>query len=65
MSVEGWDDDRPGMMRVHIAQRRAQELCDNYTRAGLRMIAHSRGVPTGYRLKYDLAVAIVFSGFKP
>ena len=59
-----YDDDRPGMMRVHIAQRRALELCDDYTRDGLLIIARRQGVPTGYKHKFDLAVAIIFSGFR-
>ena len=48
-----YDDDRPGMMRVHIAQQRGQALADKYTRSQLRMLAHRHGVPTGYRLKID------------
>ena len=61
----GWDDDRPGMMRVHVAQRRAQELCDDYTRDGLRIIARQGGVATGYPTKYEQALAIVMAGADP
>lgn len=60
-----YDDDRPGMMRVHIAEQRAAALCEKHTRDGLRRIARFRGVPTGYSTKHDLAVALAFDGLKP
>lgn len=57
-----YDDDRPGMMRVHIAQQRGDALCEFYTRDDLRSIAARVGVPTGYRHKRDLAVSLAFAG---
>lgn len=60
-----YDDDRPGMMRVHVAQQRANGLEAVHTRDGLRRIARDRGVPTGYPTKRDLAIALAFAGVKP
>lgn len=63
--ADAYDDDRPGMMRVHVAQQRADELCRQYNRQGLRDLARRRGVPTGYPLKADLAFALALAGVKP
>jgi hypothetical protein len=52
---EAYGDDRPGMMRVHIARERANAACRLYTRAGLNAHARSHGISTSHRLKYDLA----------
>jgi len=41
-----YDDDRPGMMRVHIADRRADALCAAHTRDWLRANAKVRGIST-------------------
>ncbi len=57
-----YDDDRPGMMRVHIAQRRADALCNAYTRDALRHFARLHGVPTGYMNKSDLAFYVACAG---
>lgn len=62
-----YDDDRPGMMRVHIAHQRGHALAAHYSRDSLREIARERGVPTGGR-KYDLAwrlasVGVVAPGY--
>lgn len=65
MVTEAYDDDRPGMMRVHVAQQRGRALCEAYSRDALRAFARDLGVPTGYRLKSDLAVALAFNGVKP
>lgn len=59
-----YDDDRPGMMRVHVAQRRGDELCARYTRDTLREMARQRGVPAGHSLKRDLAVALAMAGVR-
>ena len=50
-----YDDDRPGMMRVHIADARASAACMTYTRSALRAHANSHGVSTSHRVKHDLA----------
>jgi len=39
-----WDDDRPGCMRVHVAQERALALDDAYSREVLRHYAKARGL---------------------
>jgi hypothetical protein len=57
-----YEDDRPGMMRVHIAEWRAAALCEAYTRDHLREIARSRGVSTGYKRKRDLAFYVACAG---
>lgn len=62
MSGGGYSDDRPGMMRIHIAARRADALKAFYTRDRLRIIAHARNVPTGYSTKDDLAFALALAG---
>lgn len=56
-----YDDDRPGMMRVHVADRRAQALVNCYTRNRLRAMARGRGLPTGGR-KHDLAWHLANAG---
>jgi len=60
-----YNDDRPGMMRIHIAQRRARALCEAYPRDTLRLIAQRAGVPTGYSLKADLAFELALHGVTP
>ena len=60
-----YDDERPGMMRVHVAQQRAQALCSQHTRNDLRELARAVGVPAGYSTKFDLALALAFAGVKP
>lgn len=57
-----YDDDRPGMMRVHIAEKRAVALSNFYTRNDLRSIARRKGVPAGYSVKADLAYALALHG---
>lgn len=64
MSGDTYDDDRPCMMRVHIAQQRGRDLCDRYTRDTLRELARRHGVPTGYPTKINLAVALAMAGVK-
>lgn len=63
-TTETYDDDRPGMIRLHIAEQRARELCDTYDRDTLRGIARQRGVPTGFPHKRDLALALALHGVK-
>ena len=53
MSTDDYGDDRYGMMRVHIADRRADLACQRYTRANLRMHANRHGLTA--KLKRDLA----------
>jgi hypothetical protein len=50
-----YDDDRRGMMRVHVAHERASRACDRYKRDGLRAFAKGHGVRTGFAHKRDLA----------
>jgi hypothetical protein len=57
-----YDDDRPGMMRIHVAQERARLACITYGRDSLRAIAASHGMPSGYRLKSELAQALALAG---
>lgn len=54
-----YDDYRPGMMRIHVAEEIARGICELWTRDELRHVAREIGVPTGYPTKYDLAVALV------
>lgn len=56
-----YDDDRPGMMRVHIADRRAQAMVDAFTRDALRHHCRVRELPTGGR-KHDLARRLANAG---
>lgn len=61
-----WDDDRPGMMRVHVAQERARELCERHTMAYLRSMAKQRGISlSGCHCKADVAFELVLAGVKP
>ena len=53
-----YDDDRPGMMRIHIASRRADALCKAYTRDWLRAEAKRHGISTHLR-KSDTAWFLV------
>ena len=48
-------DDRPGMMRVHVASERARLACGIYTQSNLRAWAKSHGCPSGDSTKGDLA----------
>ena len=51
-----YDDDRPGMMRVHVAHERASKAERRYTRAELN--AHAAAATTmwtGHRVKHNLA----------
>ena len=54
MSTE-YRDDRPGMMRVHIAGERAYLACERYTRNQLRAHAKGRASRPGHSIKFDLA----------
>jgi hypothetical protein len=56
-----YDDHRPGMMRIHVAQEIARGICEGWTRDELRHVARENGVATGYRTKFDLAVALVLA----
>ena len=55
MSAETYGDDRPGMMRVHIAGERGRLACDRYTRNALRAHARGHGVSVGHSHKSSLA----------
>lgn len=57
-----YDDDRPGMMRVHIAQRRGEALAKTYTRNALRDMARGRGIPVGGGLKHEIAWRLAVAG---
>ena len=57
-----YDDDRPGMMRVHIAEQRAEALMDFYSRNGLSLLANREGLVVGRSTKRDLAVRLAFRG---
>jgi len=57
-----YDDDRYGMMRVHIAQRRGQEACRRYTRNALRNHAKSKGFKFGRLTKMNMAWMMAQNG---
>ena len=61
--VTVYDDDRYGMMRVHIAQRRGDLACDLYTRNTLRAFAKGRCAAAGIPHKRDLATRLAYEGF--
>ena len=50
-----YNDDRRGMMRIHVASMRADIACRLYTQTALRAHARARGVTARYSLKSDLA----------
>lgn len=58
-----YQDDRYGMMRVHIAQGRGDLACDRYTRNTLRAFAKGRGVTPSSLHKRDLAARMAYEGF--
>ena len=39
-----YDDDRPGMMRVHIAAVRSDLACQKHTRNHMRAVAYGKGL---------------------
>lgn len=55
--MSAYNDDRPGLMRIHIADQRGRLACQRYTRNRLRAHAKAHGVTTafGNRLKAGLA----------
>jgi hypothetical protein len=53
--MSDYGDDRYGMMRIHIASRRADLACARFSRDALRHWAKGHGSPTAVRLKHDLA----------
>lgn len=57
-----YEDDRYGMMRVHIAQRRGDLACERYTRNNLRAFAKGHGLTLGSLRKRDLATSMAYSG---
>ncbi len=57
-----YDDDRHGMMRVHIAQRRGDLACDRYTRDALRAFAKEHGITPSILGKRDLATRMAYHG---
>lgn len=61
--VVAYDDDRYGLMRVHIAQRRGDLACDRYSRNNLRAFAKGRGVTPSSLHKRDLATRLAYEGF--
>jgi hypothetical protein len=65
MSADEWDDDRPGMMRVHVAQERARLLCEKYTRDHLRAMCRERGLTPWGTTKDELAFELALAGVKP
>lgn len=56
-----YDDDRPGMMRVHICQQRADAMARRFTRDALRAMARARNLPTGGS-KLDVAWHLALAG---
>lgn len=60
-AVVTYSDDRHGMMRVHIAQRRGDLACERYTRNGLRAFSTGHGVTSSPR-KRDLATRMAYEG---
>lgn len=57
-----YNDDRRGMMRVHIAQRRGDLACDRYSRNNLRAHATGHGVTPSILHKRDLATRMAYEG---
>ena len=53
--AETYTDDRYGMMRIHIAHRRASAACERYTRNHLRAVAKSKGLRLGGLNKHLMA----------
>ena len=53
--MSDYTDDRPGMMRVHIAHERAEAACKGHSRPQLNEHAKAHGLPTSHRLKRTLA----------
>lgn len=60
-----YDDDRPGMMRVHVAEARARKMMDMYKINGLRAAARTLGVTVDGRTKHDVAWALALAGYQP
>ena len=61
-TIATYDDDRYGMMRVHIASRRADLACENYTRNALRNFAKAKGLTPSISRKRDLAWRMAQAG---
>lgn len=53
--MNAYDDDRRGLMRIHIASQRADLACERYTRNALRAFANGRVSRPGHSVKRDLA----------
>jgi hypothetical protein len=66
--VDGYDDDRPGMVRVHVAEARARAF-KGYRPATLRRMADLHGVrvPAAVRgkAKAALALELALAGARP
>lgn len=62
MSEQTYEDDRYGMMRVHVAQRRGDLACDRYTRNNLRAFAKGHRVTPSSLRKRDLATRMAYEG---
>ena len=52
-----YSDDRPGMMRVHIAEERGRLACERYTRDALRAHAKGHGLSTAFEWRYKRNLA--------
>ena len=61
---DGWDDDAPGVMRVHVAQARAEVLMARHTKSVLVDKARVRKTRVSGR-KRDIAWNLVLNGEKP
>jgi hypothetical protein len=61
-AVVTYDDDRRGLMRVHIAQRRGDLACDRYSRNTLRAFARWRMLAPSSLQKRDLATRMAYEG---
>ena len=62
--TDNYADDRPGLMRIHVADERGRLACARYTRNALRAHAKAHGVTTAFRNRYkrDLAWAMAQHG---
>lgn len=59
---DGYDDDRPGMMRVHVFVARQARMVRMFTLEGLRQHAHERGLSTRGN-KPDVSERLIEAGY--
>ena len=61
-----YDDDRPGMMRIHVAEERGMALCARYSVAELRNMARERDIDLSFSggTKRGIAFYLACAGVK-